>query len=193
MLSFTILNYKVKNVVIFYTKQLLANHRTMHCCISFYPNRHPNLWKKELAQLSVIDLVFILLISNAVQNAMIGPDTSLGGGLTAAVSLFVINYLLKWLLYKNKRASEFLQGKAILLIYKGEIQSHELENAEITIDELAAAIREHGVDRAEHVDLAMLEVDGTISVISGDFTHKTVHEPNPITHKRKFKQKGKII
>lgn len=149
--------------------------------------------KKELAQLSVTDLVFILLISNAVQNAMIGPDTSLGGGLIAAISLFIINYLLKWLLYKNKTASEFFQGKAVLLIYKGEIQLHQLEKAEITIDELAAAVREHGVDSAEHVDLAMLEVDGTISVISGDFTHKTVHDTIPTIHKRKLKQKGKMI
>jgi uncharacterized membrane protein YcaP (DUF421 family) len=58
--------------------------------------------KKELAQLSVIDLVFILLISNAVQNAMIGPDTSLDGGMVAAGSLFLANYTLKRVLYKQK-------------------------------------------------------------------------------------------
>jgi hypothetical protein len=147
--------------------------------------------KKELAQLSVIDLVFILLISNSVQNAMIGPDTSLGGGLIAAISLFIINYILKWIFYKNKAASELIQGKAVLLIYKGDVQLSQLEKAEITIEELTAAVREHGVDSVAHVDLAMLEVDGNISVISGDFKHKTMHKSN--AHKRKFKLKGKII
>lgn len=149
--------------------------------------------KKELAQLSVIDLVFILLISNAVQNAMIGPDTSLSGGLLAAISLFVINYILKWVFYKNKGASELIQGKAVLLIYKGVVQLSQLEKAEITIDELTAAVREHGVDSVAHVDLAMLEVDGNISVISGDFTQKTMHKSNTNSHKRRFKLKGKII
>ena len=73
--------------------------------------------KKELAQLSVIDLVFILLISNAVQNAMVGPDTSLDGGLVAAGSLFAVNYTLKRILYKSKKLSSLLQGEAMPLIY----------------------------------------------------------------------------
>src|SRR5260221_11440415 len=77
--------------------------------------------KKELAQLSVIDLVFILLISNAVQNAMIGPDTTLLGGIVGASALFLTNFILKKILYKNKKLSELLEGKAILLIYKVEI------------------------------------------------------------------------
>ena len=145
--------------------------------------------KKELAQLTVVDLVFILLISNSVQNAMVGSDTSLSGGLLAAVSLFVVNYFLKLMLYKNKRASELLQGKAVLLIYQGAVQEENLAAAEITSDELAAAVREHGVEDIKHVDLAMLEVDGSISVISDDFKNKTVHQPS---HKRRHRLKGKI-
>ena len=145
--------------------------------------------KKELAQLTVVDLVFILLISNSVQNAMVGPDTSLAGGLLAAVSLFVINNILKLLLYKNKKVSELLQGKAVLLIYKGKVDHHNLEKAEITTDELDAAVREHGVENCSHVDLAMLEVDGSISVISDDFKNKSVHPPS---HKRRHRLKGKI-
>lgn len=129
--------------------------------------------KKELAQLSVTDLVFILLISNAVQNAMVGPDTSLIGGVVAAFGLFVMNFILKFLLYKSKRLSNFLQGNPILLIYKGEIQEHNLRRAEITLDELQAAVREHGVKDVQHVDLAMLEVDGNISIISDDFKNKS--------------------
>src|SRR5476649_2158247 len=65
--------------------------------------------KKELAQLSVIDLVFILLISNAVQNAMVGPDTSLVGGLIAAGALFAANFTLKNILYRNERLNKLIQ------------------------------------------------------------------------------------
>ena len=131
--------------------------------------------KKELAQLSVIDLVFILLISNAVQNAMVGPDTSLQGGVVAALALFVVNFGLKKLLFKNEKISELLQGQAILLIYNGKLQSENMHDAEITLFELEAAVREHGVRDIQHVDLAMLEVDGNISIVSNDLQEKTVH------------------
>lgn len=148
--------------------------------------------KKELAQLSVIDLVFILLISNSVQNAMVGPDTSLEGGLIAALALFIVNYILKKLLYRNKRISEILQGKSLMLIYDGVLQDHNLKLAEITQDELEAAIREHGVAAIKDVDLAILEVDGNISVISNDFKHKTVHAATAMGFRRKHKFKGRI-
>lgn len=148
--------------------------------------------KKELAQLSVIDLVFILLISNSVQNAMVGPDTSLLGGVIAALSLFVINYLLKQLLYRNKKVNELLQGKAMILIYKGELNEESLKHAEITLDELQAAVREHGIEDTKHVDLAVLEVDGNISVISDDFKSKSSHNIAAIGARRKHKLKGRL-
>ena len=148
--------------------------------------------KKELAQLSVIDLVFILLISNSVQNAMVGPDTSLGGGLVAALSLFVLNFLLKQLLYRNRKASELIQGKAMVLVYKGEINAENMDHAEITIEELEAAVREHGVEDVDHVDLEVLEVDGNISVISDDFKKKSAHAVSRIGARRKHKLKGRV-
>src|SRR5665648_57624 len=77
--------------------------------------------KKELAQLSIIDLVFILLISNAVQNAMVGSDSSLAGGLVAASTLFVANYLLKYLLYRFPKLGIAVQGVELMLIYKGQL------------------------------------------------------------------------
>ncbi|GAC1396148.1 MAG: DUF421 domain-containing protein [Sediminibacterium sp.] len=143
--------------------------------------------KKELAQLSVIDLVFILLISNAVQNAMIGPDTSLDGGLVAAGALFLVNYTLKRLLYKSKTISNLVQGESILLIYKGEPNLDNCKKAEITLEELEAAAREHGAKDIKSVDLAMLEVDGNISVISSDFQKKSM-----VSHPRKHKFKGRL-
>jgi uncharacterized membrane protein YcaP (DUF421 family) len=143
--------------------------------------------KKELAQLSVIDLVFILLISNAVQNAMVGPDTSLQGGLIAAGALFAANFTLKKLLYRSKKLSDILQGEALVLIYRGNIQRINCEKAEITLEELEAAVREHGARDIPDVDLAMLEVDGNISVISNDFQKRT-----RVVHPKKHKFKGRV-
>ena len=143
--------------------------------------------KKELAQLSVIDLVFILLISNSVQNAMVGPDTSLDGGLVAAGALFFANYTLKQILYRSKKISDLVQGEAILLIYEGEANMVNCRKAEITIEELEAAVREHGARDIQKVDLAILEVDGNISVISSDYQSKS-----RVAHPRKHKFKGRL-
>jgi len=129
--------------------------------------------KKELAQLSVIDLVFILLISNSVQNAMVGPDTSLLGGIAAATGLFVINYIFKLAIKKIPGFSNVVQGHEMLLIYHGKVNVENLERSMLTMEELHAAVREHGVETIEDVDLAILEVDGNISVMSGDYQHKT--------------------
>src|SRR3990167_5803487 len=101
--------------------------------------------KKELSQLSIVDLVFILLISNSLQAAMIGNDTTLAGGLIAAGSLFIVNWILKNLIYKSKRISETIQGSPILLVYEGTVFHKHLEKAQISQEELEAAIREHGV------------------------------------------------
>jgi uncharacterized membrane protein YcaP (DUF421 family) len=149
--------------------------------------------KKELAQLSVIDLVFILLISNSVQNAMVDKDNAaLPIGLIAALTLFSINFLLKQLLYRNKKANELLQGKALILIYKGELNTESLKESEITYEELSAAVREHGVEDIKHVDLAVLEVDGNISVISDDFKSRSSHPVAAIGSRRKHKMKGRL-
>ena len=130
--------------------------------------------KKELAQLSVIDLVFILLISNAVQNAMVGSDTSLQGGLVAAGALFVANFILKKLIYRFKPFEKLIEGEPITLIYNGLVQKKNLQQAGFTMQELEAAVREHGIDGIGKVDLAMLEVDGNISVLSENFKAKSL-------------------
>ena len=129
--------------------------------------------KKELAQLSVYDLVFILLISNAVQNAMVGPDSTLSGGLVAAGSLFVVNYLLKRMQFRFPVFGKALQGDAVMLVFEGKVLTSNLNNNGITESELMEVIREHGVAFLSEVDLAVLEVDGNISVISADTRRKT--------------------
>lgn len=137
--------------------------------------------KKELAQLSVVDLVFILLISNAVQNAMVGPDSTLLGGLVAATTLFVVNYLLKYLQYKFPKFGKVVQGDAIMLVFDGKYLESHLKKARITEDEIMEAVREHGVASIEEVNLAIMEVDGSISVLSNKFQKRT-------TRKRKVRK-----
>ncbi len=122
--------------------------------------------KKELAQLSIIDLVFILLISNAVQNAMVGDDTTLLGGLAAATGLFLLNFVFKKVLFKHAGFNKLIQGEPSMLIYKGKLKKKAMTEADISVPELEAAIRKQGVADISKVDLAVLEVDGSISVIS---------------------------
>jgi uncharacterized membrane protein YcaP (DUF421 family) len=125
--------------------------------------------KKDFAQLSVVDLVFILLISNSVQNAMVGTDSSLEGGLVAAFALFLANFTIKKLERRFPKFSQAIEGEPIMLVYKGKILAVGLENADLSKEQLFAAIREHGIDDVHQVDLAMFEIDGNISVISGNF------------------------
>jgi uncharacterized membrane protein YcaP (DUF421 family) len=135
--------------------------------------------KHELTQLSVIDLVLILLISNSVQNAMVGPDTSLLGGLIAAGSLFVVNFALRNLLYRSPRLNSALQGHPRMLVYHGHMVEKNLREMKVSKEELESAVREHGVATIEDVDLAVLEIDGTISVLSENFHKRTVKARKP--------------
>ena len=129
--------------------------------------------KKELSQLSIIDLVFIMLISNAVQNAMVGSWIDFKGGLVAAVALFILNHLFKIVFYKSKYVSSLIQGDPVMLIHKGEILTTHLKKEKISLAELETAAREHGENDLSKVDLAVLETDGSISIISKDYHHQT--------------------
>ena len=136
--------------------------------------------KKELSQLNTADIILILLISNAVQNAMVGSNSSLQGGLVAALVLFVLNFILKKIMYNSKTITDLVQGKPETLIHNGIIDFKALSKLEITSEELDEVIREHGVISHKEVRLATMEIDGNISVISGDKTLKQTH------HKRKI-------
>jgi len=131
--------------------------------------------KVEIAQLSVADLVFIMLLSNAVQNAMVGSDTSLAGGLVAAASLFAVNAVFKECVYRIPGFGRMIQGESLMLIYHGSVNDVNMRKARLTTNELLEAIREHGVAKFADVDLAVLEVDGNISVLSNDFQKKTTN------------------
>ena len=169
--SFYLLNTKLNNMFI-----LLGYGKIMLSCIVIYLFIIIAIrlfGKKELAQLSVFDLVFILLISNAVQNAMVGSDTSLIGGLLAAASLFVVNFIFKWVMYRFPKLGKTIQGHPLLLVYKGKLVEQNLRKIQLSYSELEEAIREHGVERVSDVDQAVFEVDGNISILSNDYKHQT--------------------
>lgn len=140
--------------------------------------------KRELSQLSVADLALIILISNAVQNAMVGDNTTLVGGLTAATVLFLMNMLLGYLMFRFKKIRILVQSEPLTLIYNGKIIEKNLKDILLTEDELNAAIREHGLSKVEDVSLAIMEADGNISIISGNDKHLVRTQ-----YKRKRKQK----
>lgn len=131
--------------------------------------------KKELSQLNTADVILILLISNAVQNAMVGDDTSLWGGLAAAFVLFTINFILKKLMFRYEGFRNFIQEKPEILIHNGRLDYRMLSKLNITADELDEAMREHGIEHSKNVKLAMLEIDGNISIISGEKNLKQTH------------------
>lgn len=77
--------------------------------------------KKDISQLSITDLVFVLLLSNSVQNAMVGSDSSLFGGLVSATSLFAVNFVIKLIVYRFPKIEHLLEGEPLILVYRGKI------------------------------------------------------------------------
>jgi uncharacterized membrane protein YcaP (DUF421 family) len=142
--------------------------------------------KNQLSQLNAGDVVLLLLISNAVQNAMVGPDTSLQGGLIAALVLFIANFIVKRFMFSNRKFETLLEDDPVILVRDGKVDEMALDKVKISKNELEEAIREHGVDSIENVKLSILEVDGNISVISEDENNKQTHYSRI---KRKYKRK----
>src|SRR6187431_178337 len=139
--------------------------------------------KKELSQLNTADVILILLISNSVQNAMVGNDTTLWGGLVAATILFAINFILKKLMFRYKKFNELMLEKPEILIHNGTLDFKNLSKLDITSDELKEAMREHGVEYFKEVKLAMLEIDGNISIITGEKNLIQTHYKRRKNHK----------
>ena len=123
---------------------------------------------RTLGQMSVFDFVLLLIISNAVQNAMVGPDTSLVGGLVAAAVLMSWHWLINTARLRSRRLAKLIAGEGIMLIYHGKILDEHCRRAGVTRDEVLQALREHGVARADDVLFAVLEPDGAISVVRDD-------------------------
>jgi len=142
--------------------------------------------KREVGQMTPFDLTLLLLISNSVQNAMTGPDNSLVGGIAAAVTLLIMNYVIAELSGANRRFRKMVEGQPSLLIHDGHLIPAHMAKEHVSMDELERALREHGINTYHDVALAVLEVDGSISCLKYD-------ELNPASHnhlvRRKYLQK----
>lgn len=121
--------------------------------------------RREVGQMSILDLVVILIIANGVQNAMIGENTTLVGGLISAGTLIILDRGLDAVLRRNRRVARVLEGEPVLLVSGGRVLERALSRASLERSELDAAVRAHGVASVSDVSLAVLETDGSISVI----------------------------
>jgi uncharacterized membrane protein YcaP (DUF421 family) len=120
--------------------------------------------KRELAQLNPFDLVVLLSLSNTVQNAIIGNDNSLTGGLVGAFALLAINYLVVRFLFRHRRLDQLLEGKPAVLIDKGRIQKKALAQELMTRSELMTVLHRQGFDCLSDVEQCILEPGGTFYI-----------------------------
>jgi uncharacterized membrane protein YcaP (DUF421 family) len=124
--------------------------------------------KREVGQMTPFDLTLLLLLSNSVQNAMTGPDTSLLGGAVAASTLLILNYLVANVSGGNRRLRRLIEGQPSLLVHDGKPVEEHMAREHVSMDELHRALREHGINSCDQVALAVLEVDGSISCLKYD-------------------------
>jgi uncharacterized membrane protein YcaP (DUF421 family) len=122
--------------------------------------------KRELAQLNPFDLIVLLTLSNTVQNAIIGNDNSVTGGLIGAAALLAVNYLVVRFLYDHRKIDQLVEGSADILIEDGKVYEHKLKRELITKEELGAAARKQGFDSLSEVRQCVLEPGGTLTFIA---------------------------
>lgn len=122
--------------------------------------------KRQVGQLAPFDLVLLLVLSNAVQNSMNGGDNSLLGGLISATTLVVLNYLVGLATFRSKRIEAVIEGRPQVLIHNGVLYEDVMARAQITEHELHAALRQGGCDDVAQVHSAILETNGSITVIA---------------------------
>ncbi len=121
--------------------------------------------KRQVGQLSIVDLVVLLLLSNAVQNSMVGDNNSILGGVVAGAVILILGRSLNILIDRFRPIRELIVGEPRILIRDGDVSLRALRQEEISVDELMEALREHGLEETRDVKLAILEVDGSISIV----------------------------
>ncbi len=121
--------------------------------------------KREIGQLAILDLIVLLVIADAVQNAMVGENTTLWGGLVAAATLLSLDKALKVLAARSRPVKKVLEGEPRLLVREGQVLARAMREEGVDLDDLEMAIRGHGLARVSEVGLAVLERDGTISIV----------------------------
>lgn len=137
------------------------------------------LGNREIGRLNAYDFAFVVIIANAIQNATVGGDQSLAGGLMSALTLLVMNQIYTWLITRFPWLEKHMVGEPVVLISDGHVRRKALEREGVTRDELMAALREHGLSDIGDIRLAVLEVDGDISVVPSE---SRVHR-----HHRRFR------
>jgi uncharacterized membrane protein YcaP (DUF421 family) len=121
--------------------------------------------KKHVGEMAPFDLIVLLILSETVQNAMVGEDKSLLGGLICASTLLVLAQTMNWLSFRSKRLSRLLEGTPKILVRHGTRNARVMESEFVTSSELAEALRRNGCSNIADVRVAMLENDGKITVI----------------------------
>jgi uncharacterized membrane protein YcaP (DUF421 family) len=124
--------------------------------------------KREIGQLTPLDLLGMLLLSETVSPVFTRQDESLLGGLTAATTLIVLAAFVGRLVHRSRRAERWIDGEPIPLIREGYVDHEALDRNRITMQELSSALRKQGIEDARGVRLSMLEPDGTISAVKAD-------------------------
>jgi uncharacterized membrane protein YcaP (DUF421 family) len=128
--------------------------------------------KRELGQATLFDFLIILLISNVVQNAMIGQeDASVFGSFVGVATLLALSFFLNQVTARSRRARQVLEGSPTLLVHKGRILDRNMMTESVSRNDLLTALREQGIASLQEVRYAILELDGKISVIKNDASH----------------------
>jgi len=121
--------------------------------------------KRELVQLNPFDLVVLLTLSNTVQNAIIGEDNSVLGGIVGATSLLVTNYLVVRFLYDHRKLDQLVEGRSDVLVEAGKVRTRNLKKELITLAQLEAAARKQGFESLAEVEQCVLEPGGTLTFL----------------------------
>lgn len=120
--------------------------------------------KRELAQLNPFDLVVLLSLSNTVQNAIIGDDNSVTGGIIGAFSLLAINWALMWLLYRTPKINTALEGSPTTLIRNGQVDLAACKREHLTHEELISVLNRNNFNEPDEIAVCVLEPNGTFYV-----------------------------
>jgi uncharacterized membrane protein YcaP (DUF421 family) len=144
--------------------------------------------KRELGQLNPFDFVVLLLLSNTVQNAIIGNDNSLLGGLIGATALLIVNWFVVRFLYTHPAFARLVEGDPDLLIRNGKVMASRLKKELITHEELEAAARRQGIDGLHKVESCRLEIGGALTFVPKEPTDDEKRHDEIVRHLRSLKE-----
>ena len=142
--------------------------------------------RRELGQLTTFDLVVLLTLSNTVQNAIIGNDNSVTGGIIGATTLLVANHFVVRLTYHHQKFAKVVEGSPTLLIDHGVIQKDALAQELITLDELKLSALKEGYDSLDEIDRAILDAGGAICYVAKKPAPEDVRHQELLTEIRRL-------